>query len=85
MCKQTHSRDNKQGLKILNFNVEGLASELEDPSFVNLIYEHDICLLNETWKKDDSKLGLPGLWDFSHIRPKIKKSRAALGRDYCTL
>ena len=63
----------KNKLKILSFNVEGLASELEDPSFVDLIYQHDICLLNETWRSDDSKIGLPGLWDFSIIRPKTKK------------
>ena len=63
----------KQGLKILNFNVEGLASELDDPFFIKLMNEHDICLLNETWKKDDSKVGLLGFWDFSLVRNKTTK------------
>ena len=73
MCKQA-SPVNNNGLKILSFNVEGLASELDDPSFVDLIYQHDICLLNETWKSDESKIGLPGIWDFSLIRPKLRKA-----------
>ena len=72
MCKITPKLN--KGLKILCFNVEGLASELEDPYFVDMIYEHDICLLNETWRSDDSKIGLPGLWDFSLIRTKVKKT-----------
>ena len=73
MCKQISTFTN-QGLKLLSFNVEGLTSELEDPSFVNLLYQHDICLLNETWKSDESKIELPGLWDFSLVRPKTKKA-----------
>ena len=45
-----------------------------------LLYEHDICLLNETWRNDESKIGLPGLWDFSLIRPKTtKKGRPSGG------
>ena len=81
MCK---SLSNKLGLKILNFNVEGLTSELDDPSFLGLLYEHDICLVNETWKKDESKIGLPGLWDFSLIRPKTtKKGRPSGGITIC--
>ena len=68
----------KQGLKILNFNVEGLASELDDPSLIKLINKHDICLLNETWKKDDSKVGLLGFWDFSLVRNKTTKKGGLL-------
>ena len=70
MCKQTTLKR----LKVLSFNVEGLTSELEDPNFVDLLYSHDICLLNETWKCDDSKLELPDLWDFSLVRQKHKKA-----------
>ena len=64
----------KDGIKLLSFNIEGLASGLEDPDFINLMYNHDICLLCETWKKDDSKINLPGWWDFSLVRPKNKKA-----------
>jgi len=70
MCK---SFIPNQGIKILNFNVEGLKSELEDLSFLELINEHDICLLNETWRGEDSKICLPGFWDFSVIKPKRTK------------
>jgi len=70
MCKQAPIKR----LKVLSFNVEGLTSELEDPNFVDLLYNHDICLLNETWKSDDSKLNLPNLWDFSVVRQKHKKA-----------
>ena len=75
MCKSKprHS-PSKDGLKLLSFNIEGLASGLEDPSFIDLMYKHDICLLCETWKKDDSKINLPGWWDFSLVRPKDKKA-----------
>ena len=49
-------------------------SELEDPLFNDLLYKYDICLFNETWRKEESKIALPGLWDFSLIRPKNKKA-----------
>ena len=64
----------KDGIKLLSFNIECLASGLEDPDFISLMYNHDICLLCETWRKDDSKLNLPGWWDFSLVRPKNKKA-----------
>jgi exonuclease III len=67
-------KQSKSLLNVLSFNVEGLASELEDPTFVDLLYKHDICLLNETWRADDSKLALPDFWDFSLVRPKHKKA-----------
>ena len=71
MCKSTtypHSI-----LKIVSFNVEGLTSEMEDPNFLDMIYKHDLCLLNETWRGSGAKLNIPGLWDFSLIRPKTKR------------
>ena len=40
---------------------------------IDLLYEHDICLLQETWKRDESKINLPGCWDFSQVRPKYRK------------
>ena len=60
-------------LQILSFNVEGLDSMLLDPTFMQLIDRHDICILTETMKKDESKLNLEGFWDFPQIRPKDKK------------
>ena len=60
-------------LTFLSFNVEGLESMLLDPGFMDLVLQHDICLLTETMRKDNSKLNLDGLWDFSQIRPKCKK------------
>jgi len=71
MCKQSPILPKR--LKILSFNVEGIKSELDDPNFIELMYKHDICLLNETWRAEDTKINLPGLWDFSYIRPKIKR------------
>ena len=73
MCLQTPKPPQTHEIKVLSFNVEGLESELDDPHFVDMLYEHDISLLNETWKGDDSKVNLPGLWDFSLVRPKHKK------------
>ena len=71
MCKLTNRKSND--FKVLSFNVEGLNSELDNPNFVDLLYKHDICLLNETWRGVDTKINLPRLWDFSLIRPKKKK------------
>ena len=73
MCQQISKLKGIENLSILSFNVEGLETELNDTIFIDLLYSHDICLLNETWRKSDSKLALPGLWDFSLIRPKTKK------------
>lgn len=61
---------NKNEFKILSFNVEGLKSKLEDPSFIELIEKFDISILSETWKGTTTKLNLEGFWDFSQIRPK---------------
>ena len=73
MCKLQPKIITKPDLKVLCFNVEGLASELEEPDFISLMNKHDICLFSETWKKDDSKIELPGWWDFSVVRPKYRK------------
>ena len=61
-------------LKILSFNIEGLASGLDDPNLLELMYKQDICLLQETWKRDETKINIPGWWDFSQVRPKHKKA-----------
>ena len=74
MCKVNRTLPHPQNLKLLSFNVENLEPKLDEASFVDLIYEHDICVLTETWKKDETKLGLPGFWDISQCRPKHKKA-----------
>ena len=54
MCKaKPKTILHKDGLKLLSFNIEGLASGLEDPCLMDLMYKHDICLLQETWKRDE--------------------------------
>ena len=63
-----------RNLKLLSFNVEGLDSMLLDPNFLDMINKHDICILTETMRKDDSKLNLNGFWDFSLVRPKEEKA-----------
>ena len=60
-------------MKVTAFNVEGLERELENPIFIDKLYEQDICILYETWRSTDSKLSLTGLWDFSLVRQKTKK------------
>ena len=61
-------------LRLLSYNVENLEPKLEEPHFLDLVNKHDLCILCETWKKDESKLDIPGWWDFSQIRPKTKKT-----------
>ena len=53
MNKLTENVKLLKGLRILNFNIEGLDSGLQDPSLIDVINRHDICILTETWKKDD--------------------------------
>ena len=60
-------------LKLLSLNVEGLESLLDDPTFTSLAFAHDICLLTETMRKEDTKLNINGFWDFSQIRTKSKR------------
>lgn len=60
-------------LKILSFNVENLGPKLDDPQFLSLMEEHDICLFSETWLPNDDKIGLPSFWDFHFTR--VKKSK----------
>ena len=75
MCKSSACLSPTQkSLNLLCFNVEGLGSTFEDPAFSDLITKHDICLLTETWKGDDTKIELPGFWDFHQIRPKHRKA-----------
>ena len=75
MCKlSNHVSPTQRTLNLLCFNVEGLNSTSEDPLFSELVTKHDICLLTETWKGDDSKIDLTGFWDFHQIRPKHRKA-----------
>ena len=74
---------NSSGINLLSFNVEGLKSMLLDPAFLTLIDSHDICLLSETMRTDDSKLNINGFWDHSLVRTKEKKIGRPSGGDYC--
>ena len=80
MCK---GRDNKTfnsgSINIKAFNVEGLERELENPLFIDSLYESDICVLYETWRGSDTKIALPRLWDFSLVRQKTKKGEETQG------
>ena len=60
-------------IKILSFNVENLLPKLEDPDFLALINDHDICLFTETWLGSDEKIRYPGYWDFSQVRIRNNK------------
>ena len=57
-------------LNLLTYNVEGLKTKLNDPSFLKLIEGYDIITLVETWLDGKQKLNLEGFWDYSQIRPK---------------
>ena len=65
-------------LEIFSFNIEGLDSILLDPNFKDLIGTHDICLLSETIRGDDSKLNFKCFWDFLIVRPR----NSDLGRPF---
>ena len=51
---------NPQHFQILSFNVEGLKTKLDDPSFLELIQKYDIIILTETWKADNLKINIGG-------------------------
>ena len=53
-------------LRVMSFNVEGLSPEIDDPSFLDLVNAHDICILTETWRGTDA--------NYSQIRPKHNRA-----------
>ena len=61
---------NKTFLKFLTFNVEGLKSKLDDPSFQNYFIQNDIVVFLETWLDKKESLKIEGFWDYSQIRKK---------------
>ena len=65
---------NPRHFQILSFNVEGLKTKLDDPSFLELIQKYDIIILTETWKADTLKINIEGFWDYSQVRPKHKNA-----------
>ena len=71
MCRRL---GNPQHFQILSFNVEGLKTKLDDPSFLELIQKYDIIILKETWKADTLKINLEDFWDYSQVRPKHKNA-----------
>ena len=75
MCSQTQKQNN---LRLLAFNVEGLTSKLEDPSFIKLVQQFGISVLTETWKRDTSKLDL----GVSGIFPKREKEEERSTRTF---
>ena len=63
MCKTKSIRVNaKQNLKILAYNVEGLDRELDNPLFIDMIYEYDIYMCS--------------LWDMEKLRFEIMPTRS---------
>ena len=71
MCR---SLGNPQHFQILNFNVEGLKSKLDNPSFLELIQKYDIIILTETWKANTLKINIEGFWDYSQVCSKHKNA-----------
>ena len=69
MCR---SLGNPQHFQILSFNVEGIKTKLDDPSFLELIQKYDIIILTETY--DTLKINIEDFWDYSQVRPKHKNA-----------
>ena len=65
---------NNTFLKFLTFNVEGLKSKLDDPSFQNYFVQNDIIVFLETWLDSKECLKIEGFWDYSQIRIKHEKA-----------
>ena len=80
MCQMTDTKNSnakvkspKDKLKILSFNVENLLPKLDDPNFIALMNEYEICLFTETWLSNDDKIGLPQFFDIHFTRSKKLK------------
>ena len=71
MCKANRI---PQNLQILSYNVEGLKPKLDNLSFTDFIQKYDISIFTETWKSNNSKINIEGLWDYSQVRPKHKNA-----------
>ena len=74
MHKFCHESKEIKYLKFLTYNVEGLKSKLNDPSFLDMIKEYDVIVLLETWLDGKQSLNIDGFWDYSQIRPKHEKA-----------
>ena len=63
-------------LKILTYNVEGLKTKLDDPTFLKMLRNYDVIVLLETWLSEEEKqcLDIENFWSYSQIRPKHKKA-----------
>ena len=61
MCR---SLGNPQYFQIFCFNVEGLKTKLDGPSFLEFIQKYDIIILTETWKSDTLKINIESFWDY---------------------
>ena len=62
MCKTNNKSHHTSALpfsdeqiRILSFNVENLSPKLDEPDFIKMIEDHEICLFTETWLKTDEK------------------------------
>ena len=61
-------------LNFLTYNVEGLKSKLDDPSFLRMLKQYDVIILLETWLDNKQSITIEGFWDYSQIRPKHKNA-----------
>lgn len=69
----------KKHLSFFTFNVEGLCSKLEDPSFINCLNKFDVIVLLETWLPHGFQVNVPGFSSFSTYRRKHRKAKRCSG------
>ena len=70
------NKENKAGnyLKFLTYNVEGLKSKLDEPSFLIMFKQYDVIIFLETWLDNKQNLNIEDFWDYSQIRTKHEKA-----------
>ena len=60
----------------MSWNCNGLTqSKKNDADFINLLYQHDIIFLYETWTSENSEIDLKGYCSFNFYR-KFQNRRA---------
>ena len=70
------SDDQADTIRVLSWNINGLANKMADPDLIAFINDYDIIFLIETMKSNDFEMIIPG-YKFHHVSRKFKHKNAS--------
>ena len=69
------NNDQVSKIRVLSWNINGLANNMTDPDLFTFIRNYDIIFFIETMKGNDFTLATPG-YKFHHVSRKLKHKNA---------